>query len=92
VTHSLYKETNRWNRISADTEGIPAKEKEDLQRKFPNPDAYVSFKIARFYNEVFTFIDSKVEDYLKPADITATYVSYGWPLPDGVAADEYVPE
>jgi hypothetical protein len=32
-----------------------------LARKFPNPDAYVAFKVARFYNEVFTFIDATVQ-------------------------------
>jgi len=62
VRHSLFRDRNNWNRISADEMGVPMKKENDDPQNFASPDSYVAYKVAKYYKSVFDFLDTDVDD------------------------------
>lgn len=92
VAHSLYRERNEWDRLSADTQGVPPSSANDTEKLFPSPDAYVAYKVTKYYKKIFDFLDTDVDDQVNQENICEAYRLYGWPMPADEQVASYVKE
>jgi hypothetical protein len=88
--HSLADEKNDLSRPSAYPYGVPLADDKLEPRKFADETYRVAFKIARYYRDVFEFIDEDADDWLDVKDVTAVFKNYNWPLLKGKSLDEMV--
>ena len=68
------------SRHSSNYLGLPLGDDKLEPRKFPDETFRVAFKIARYYRDVFEFIDEDADDWLDTKDMTTVFKNYKWPV------------
>jgi hypothetical protein len=81
--HSLSEVKNDLSRPSAYPYGVPLAEDKLVPRKFQDETFKLAFKIAKYYREVFEFLDEDADDWLELKDILSAIKNYKWPILKG---------
>jgi hypothetical protein len=54
-----------------------------VPRKFQDETFKVAFKIAKYYREVFEFLDEDADDWLEMKEVLTAFKNYNWPILKG---------
>jgi|NOAtaT_7_FD_contig_21_548836_length_494_multi_4_in_0_out_0_1 hypothetical protein len=81
--HSLNELKNDLSRPSAFPYGVPLAEDKLVPRKFQDETFKVAFKIAKYYREVFEFLDEDADDWLEMKEVLTAFKNYNWPILKG---------
>jgi Ca2+-binding EF-hand superfamily protein len=90
VRHSLFREKDSLERMSAYTEGVPAyPEEKKTKEKMPDPEELVARKIVDHYRKMFDYLDvNPVDDQLSADELSEAFKDFSWPKNDPDANDD----